>query len=64
MTTVSTDLHELIFEVFDGELGFGAREVRLSEDEAEALRRTCPAVRLTPLPYSGGGKTWYEMNFN
>ena len=64
MITVSTELHELIFEAFDGELGFGAREIRLSAAEAEALRQTCPAVRLTPLPYSGGGKTWYEMDFN
>jgi hypothetical protein len=62
-TPVTPALHELIFDVFEGELG-GAREIRLSKEEAEAIRKNYPSVHLTPLPHGGGGKGWYEMKFN
>lgn len=62
-TTLTPALHELIFNVFEGEL-WGARELRLSDEEAESIRRICPSLSLTPLPYSGGDKDWYELKFN
>ena len=37
------------------------RELRLSQEEAEAIRASFPA-RLAPLGESGG-KTWYEITF-
>lgn len=62
-TTLTPALHELIFHVFEGEL-CGAREIRLSQEEAESIRHTCPSLSLTPLPYGGGDKGWYELKFN
>ena len=62
--TAAPELLEWIWAVFEGELGFGAREVRLSDEEAAAVRRTWPSASLTPLPQTGNEKNWYTLSFS
>lgn len=63
MTVTVSEPLEWLWAVFEGEPGCGVREVRLSDEEAEAVRRTWPAASLTPLPCSGCGKNWYTLSF-
>ena len=58
MTTL--EIEQVLSDAFrGGELR--RRELRLSQEEAEAIRASFPA-RLAPLGESGG-KTWYEITF-
>lgn len=62
--TAASELLEWIWAVFEGELGFGSREVRLSDEEAETVRQAWPSAALTPLPRNGGEKNWYTLSFS
>lgn len=61
--SLSNQLRELLYDVFEGEPGCGCREVRLSQADAASLRESCPALTLTPLEPSGDGKGWYRLSF-
>lgn len=62
--TAAPDLLEWIWAVFEGEPGCGSREVRLSDEEAEAVRQAWPSATLTLLSRSGGEKNWYTLSFS
>ena len=61
--SLSNQLWELLYDVFEGEPGCGCRELRLSQADAASLRESCPTLTLIPLEVPGEGKGWYRLSF-
>lgn len=56
-----TSVNLLVTMAFDGEPGYGCRELRLSEEEAECLKLQWPEARLEELAAADCGKQWYRV---